>query len=816
MPGKSKINNIKQDNPVKKKISHKKISAASKKNSIVENQILFEKIFQESEMGVVVVNQSLEILRINTTFQKMLGYSEEELLGMKSTEVTHPHDVKVDQKFLKELLGGKRDQYSFNKRFITKAGQFVYSKVTSFLIKLPGQRNKKILSLVDDLTSQRQITTELFSNQYLFTALLDNIPDSIYFKDLDSRFIKVNKKKAQNHGISDPTVFIGKSDFDFFSKVHATDAFNDEQQIIKTGEPLLEKEEKIEWPDGHVAWVITSKIPFKDVSGKIIGTIGITHDITIRKQTEEQLRLERILMKTVFDNLPDAIYSKDLNYRKTFANKSDLKNMGCEREEDAIGKTDFDFFPKEVAEKFYDDDRAVIDTSQPVINREEFFFDINNNERWLLTSKLPLRDEEGNITGLVGIGHDITERKKSEKAKEVLFQISEAANSASDMMSLYKRIHEIIQSLIPAKNLYIALYDEKEKMLSFPYFVDEFDPPMPAKKLGKGLTEYVLMTGEAILVDAKKDYELRESGKVELIGTPQAIWLGVPLKLVGKTIGVLVVQDYENEKAFGEDEMQLLTFVSEQVATAIERKKNSDAIKMYAEELKQLNQTKDKFFSIIAHDLKNPFITIMGFSDLIISDYNELSEDEKLFYIEEMKKSAELSHSLLQNLLQWSRSQTGRIEFNPQRLSIRDIVDENVELLKVTAQRKQITFSCNLESALHVFADEDMLNTILRNLLTNALKFTNKDGEVCVNAVSKNGMVEISVHDSGVGMDDKTRDSIFRLDVSHSTPGTENETGTGLGLILCKEFVEKNEGKIYVESILGKGSTFTFSLPSAN
>jgi signal transduction histidine kinase len=259
--------------------------------------------------------------------------------------------------------------------------------------------------------------------------------------------------------------------------------------------------------------------------------------------------------------------------------------------------------------------------------------------------------------------------------------------------------------------------------------------------------------------------------------------------------------------------MKLFTFVAEQIAQAIERKKNAVEIQRYTEELKQLNATKDKFFSIIAHDLKNPFITIMGFSDLLCADYNELTDEERLFYIREMKKSADLSHSLLQNLLQWSRSQTGRIEFNPRKLEVAQIVDEIFDLLKVAAAKKQIKLQNKVLHSLQVTADEEMINTVFRNLITNAIKFSNRDGIVSVSAKEEEEFAEICVSDNGIGMDKNTIDNLFKLEATHSQPGTENETGTGLGIILCKEFIEKHGGTIGVESETGQGSKFYFTLP---
>jgi len=407
----------------------------------------------------------------------------------------------------------------------------------------------------------------------------------------------------------------------------------------------------------------------------------------------------------------------------------------------------------------------------------------------------------------------ITLRKKNELIREALYDISEAVLITTDMNTLYKKIHEAVTILMPAKNFFIALYDDQKNVLSFPYMVDEYDPPFASKPLGNGLTEYVLRKGESVLIDAQKDLELRATGEAQVVGTPAAIWLGVPLKDEKKILGVIVVQDYDNPKAYGFDEMQLLGFISGQIAHAISRKRDAEAIEKYVAELNDLNKTKDKFFSIIAHDLKNPFVTLLGFSEILLSDFKELQSEEVLYYISEMKKSADLSHSLLQNLLQWSRSQTGKIEYHPQQLELKNVIRQNILLVNKSAEKKSINIMNNIQAELKVKADEDMLNTIVRNLLTNAIKFTSKEGIISVDASSQYGCAEIRIKDSGIGMNEETVNKLFRIDVTHSTSGTENETGTGLGLLLCKEFIEKHGGKIWVESKENVGSTFHFTLP---
>jgi signal transduction histidine kinase len=381
------------------------------------------------------------------------------------------------------------------------------------------------------------------------------------------------------------------------------------------------------------------------------------------------------------------------------------------------------------------------------------------------------------------------------------------------MQSLFKKIHDVVGMLMPAKNLFIMLYNEKDDLLTYPYYIDQKNKTPEISKPKNGITEYVLRTGKATLIDSKRLKELNKNGEIEVTGISPKIWLGVPLKLSGNIIGVIAVQDYESSSSYGESEMQIFTFIAEQIAQAIERKRSSEEIAMYAEELKQLNATKDRFFTIIAHDLKNPFITILGFTDLLLSDYAELSDEERLSFIHEMKISAELSFNLLQNLLQWSRSQTGRIEFKPEKLELIKIVDENFLLLNNSAVKKHIQLDNKVTQAIWVKADDEMLNTVFRNLLTNAIKFSSKGGVISVSVSVKNDIVEVCVSDCGVGMSQKAIDNLFRLDVAQSTAGTENETGTGLGLILCKEFILKHGGKIWVESEVGIGSKFFFTLP---
>ena len=227
----------------------------------------------------------------------------------------------------------------------------------------------------------------------------------------------------------------------------------------------------------------------------------------------------------------------------------------------------------------------------------------------------------------------------------------------------------------------------------------------------------------------------------------------------------------------------------------------------------ELNATKDKFFSIIAHDLKTPFNSIIGFSELLVDNVKENDYDKVAEFAGIILQSSKRAMDLLINLMEWSQLQSGRMDFNPELFDVSMLIDEVILLLKGIADQKSITIENQLTRSVQVFADMEMISAVMRNLISNALKFTQTGGCISISALSKENEVIITVSDNGVGLPEDRINKLFILSESYSTPGTNKEKGTGLGLILCNEFIKKNNGLIWVESEIGKGSSFSFSLP---
>jgi signal transduction histidine kinase len=229
-------------------------------------------------------------------------------------------------------------------------------------------------------------------------------------------------------------------------------------------------------------------------------------------------------------------------------------------------------------------------------------------------------------------------------------------------------------------------------------------------------------------------------------------------------------------------------------------------------ELQEANATKDKFFSIISHDLKGPLNSLTSFSSLLIHHTDSLTKDEIQLLAKDLDKSLKNLFDLLENLLEWSRSQTGNIDFKREEFDLAELIHRTVDLLSMQAKNKEITLHVSLPEKLKVCSHRHSVNTVVRNLISNALKFTRAGGSVSISTKTEGESVTVSVSDTGVGMPPEILSKLFRIDTKHSTKGTADEKGTGLGLILCKDFVEKNDGKIWVESEVGKGSVFHFTL----
>ncbi len=286
--------------------------------------------------------------------------------------------------------------------------------------------------------SDQEKNETMFSDHNLLQILMDNITDTIYFKDKDSKFIKVNKAQVKLCGVDSAEDVIGKSDFDFFNIEHAKDAFSAEQRIIFDGKPV-NKLEYVGTRDGNFRWMNSSKVPIFDEEGKVVGTVGITRNVDKMVRVEHRIKAERDLLQLLIDNIPSPIYFKDVQAKFTRVNLAQSKLLGANSIEDVIGKTDFDFYPEENAVSFYSDEMRIVESDVAIVNKIEEVYPPGDGLKWFSTTKIPIKNEDGYLSGILGVSHDITDqvlvKKNLEYAKEKAELASNAKSSFLSNMS---------------------------------------------------------------------------------------------------------------------------------------------------------------------------------------------------------------------------------------------------------------------------------------------------------------------------------------------------------------------------------------------
>jgi PAS domain S-box-containing protein len=392
------------------------------------------------------------------------------------------------------------------------------------------------------------------------------------------------------------------------------------------------------------------------------------------------------LLHLLINNMPDFIYIKDLQSRFVIGNKYLANMINVNSTDTLIGKTDFDYYPHEMAQKFFDDEQKIISSGISMVNIEEQGLDSIHQPIIVSTTKVPWFDENGKIKGIIGIGRNITSIKKAEN--DLVIQ----TNNLKEVNILLEERHEQIQQ-----------------------------------------------QAEELLMQAENLKELNK-------------------------------------------------------------------------ELQKTNETKDKFISIIAHDLKNPFNAIINFSELLLLKFGESMQPKQIEMVRIINSSSKMAYSLLENMLFWAKTQTSTIPCRPGIFDISEQIKEVIDFLDVSAKLKNIIVINEAASCLHIFSDVNMVSAILRNLLCNAIKFTQKNGEIRISSTYDGEYGYITITDSGIGMNENQLKNLFSKD-KDIIKGTSGEAGTGLGLILCIEFAKQNGGTIFVKSELGKGSTFILSLP---
>ncbi|HVF24253.1 MAG TPA: PAS domain S-box protein, partial [Anaerolineales bacterium] len=514
-----------------------------------------------------------------------LGYAQDEFVGRNIFDVVHPDDLQWTSELYARLLQepGRRQDGVFRLRHKDGSWRWNEATVTNMLNE-PGVN--AIVVNYRDITERQQAEDALRQSQMKYKNLVETTHDLIWSVDADGRYLFVNHAAKEIYGY-EPEEMIGRSFFEVMDPPLSDGDLDRFKEAIAHVDEIRGVENYVRHRDGRQFILSANSIVIRDEHGNLIGVTGSSHDITARKQAEEMLKEERNLLRTLIDHLPDRIFAMDMQGRKTLSNIADWKASGGETMEDVLGKTDFDTYPPELAQGFWALDKVVLDTGEPIINFEEPGLDTEGKPVWVLSTKVPLRDHEGRVAGLVGIGRDITERKQAEIERQALLEIMQGLASTDDLHEFLNLIHRSIAKVIYAENFFVVLYNRDTGLFEETYSVDQYDPPSPPSALEKSITSYVFRSGEPLLLTQSRFDELAGQGEVELVGTDSASWMGAPLKTSNGTIGVIVVQDYDNPNRYTEHDRDFLALIGSQVALAVERKQADEALRKSAAILSQ-------------------------------------------------------------------------------------------------------------------------------------------------------------------------------------------------------------------------------------
>ena len=529
------------------------------------------------------------------------------------------------------------------------------------------------------------------------------------------------------------------------------------------------------------------------------------------------------LLNALMESSPDTIYFKDNSSRFIRVNKAQAEVLGLNSPEDAVGKSDFDFFAPEHAQEAFEDERCIIESRKLVVDKIERIRRGDGTYRWVSATKVPMMNERGEVIGLAGISRDITERKNAELEKQVLFRIMDGISQTEKLSDLLELIHQSISEVVCAENCYVALIDEITGLLHFEFYVDQVDEAPLPRPASAGLTGYLLKRNCPLLLTDKQQRQMMARGEVQVAGTVSAAWMGVPLRTPAGTIGALVVQSYDDSGAFTLADLEFLTSVGSQIAITIERQRAQDRLGRTAAMLTQSNRELQDFASVASHDLQEPLRKIQAFGDRLRQKCDGQLSEAGSDYLARMLNAASRMQTLINDLLTFSRVTTKAQPFSKVDLNViaRDVLSD------LEVRIEQTGGSVEVSDLPVIDADPLQMRQLFQNLIANALKFrklnepsivkifADCDSQIAEGAtwaLANAEMWQISVTDNGIGFDEKYLDRIFT--VFQRLHGRNAYEGTGVGLAVCRRIVERHNGSITARSKPGQGATFIVKLPS--
>ncbi len=776
----------------------------SERKKVEEKLVNSDRIFEHAMDMLCIAGFDGYFKVLNPSWTRILGYSSEELLRRPWIEFVHPEDRDITADARKTLAGGQK-VFRFENRYICKNGEIKWLSWNS----IPYEHEGLMYGVARDITETKRMEAALKESERKYRSIFENTQDVFYRVDAHGIITEISPSIYRYSGYRREEL-IGKPVEEVY--------LNPDDRILllnilgKTGE-VSGYDVQLRTKDGQIRWASLNVHLLMDESGNPSGVEGSMRDITESRMAVEALRESEEKFRSLAEAAPYAImiYQDD---HWVYTNPAAGEISGY-RQEELKDNRFWDLVDPE--------DRKMVETvgkqrqtgALGKLSYEFRFISREGKRKWAyLTGSTILYS--GRPAGLVSV-IDISERKRNELIQKVLFNISNAVTTTTDVRQLIKGIQHELGLLIDTTHFYIAFYDEGSGMLSSPYNPDEIDhiEVWPARE---SLTGMVVFQNRPLLVNRAEIMAMNEKGMINLVGSLSQCWLGVPLHTAGKVTGAIVVRSFSDEKAYTHEDVEMLEFVSDQISLSIQRKKTEEELIHALDKARESEQLKSAFLANMSHEIRTPMNAILGFSDLLGKPDTSPGEAERFTYI--IRNAGNRLMHIIDDIIDISKLEANLVQIHPAPCNIAGLlknvteIHRNSESVKKKHSLELILHLTQETSLADVVTDQTRLLQVLDNLITNAIKYTDHGSiTIGVNMVRKEerDFLEFCVKDTGKGIPSEKIAIIFERFRQVEELGYHE--GTGLGLSISRALVGLLGGEIDVRSEPGKGSAFFFTIP---
>ncbi len=784
--------------------------------------------------GILLTDEQGHIITWNKSLETLTGITEDLALKSKIWHIQYelsPPEMKNTafynvfmQKFREFYHKGQSEIVVRNK----EAKIFTHNTEKTVLQSsfcIPTEKGYRLGGIFRDITQQKKNEHELLHAARIIQATYDSSIESFFLFSIDFTIMAFNKTAAEYaRKYWGKELAKGQNMKTYAAPVKSWDIFRMNFNRALNGK-TIENEHLLRGINDMELWFYSTFNPVFDEDNNVAAVSFSSIDITARKKAELALKKSEEKYRTLIENQGEGIGITNKDEVFTFANPAAEKIFGVKKNQ-LVGKSLKSFLSEKSWKKVQHETEIRKQRKKSTYELEIFRPD--GKVIPILTTVNPQFDEYGNFCGAFGVFRDISEIKKSEQLlnqrihyetsiSQCLTTLLQEApgnetkalryilnSSGASRIYIFKNFHDQEVGLCMKQTHEVCIEGVKPEinnpvLQKVSYQHDGF------ARWKEKLSQNEFICGN-INEFPSSEQEILKSQYIKSM-------LVIPIFIDKTWFGFIGFDYIHEEKTWDAADLSILLTVAEIFSIHFRRQQDKKLLIEHNKKLEKLNSTKDKLFSIIGHDLKNPLNIIIGFAELLNRGYDRYTEEKRKNYIQLITQSGKSLTELVEKLLTWSRTQREDIQVNPEYFDLSELVGDCFELFRSTAEKKQINLQSSLKIKTMVYADPEMIYTVIRNLLSNAIKFTGTGGTISIDSEKSGEKHLVSITDTGKGMDQKTSEKLFRVGLAQSTAGTDGEKGTGLGLIICKEFVEKNKGEIWVVSSPGKGSTFYFTLP---